>query len=147
MKRIRKFFLLPSRHQWFLVKSLFLVGVIRLGLWMLPFSILRRLLAMVVIANPESRGRYSASMDQVAWAVTVVSRYIPEATCLTQALATQILLRRRGYWTHLRIGVARSDTRKLEAHAWVESEGRIVIGGLRDLSRHTPLPPLTGKGL
>jgi hypothetical protein len=42
----------------------------------------------------------------------------------------------------LRIGVAKGEAGKLEAHAWVESQGRIVIGGLRDLPYFTPLPPL-----
>jgi len=34
---------------------------------------------------------------------------------------------------------------QLQAHAWVESQGRIVSGGLKDLWRYTPLPLLEGK--
>jgi len=35
--------------------------------------------------------------EQLAWDVGVVSRYVPRATCLTQALAGQVLLERYGY--------------------------------------------------
>jgi len=35
--------------------------------------------------------------------------------------------------------------KQLQAHAWVESQGRIVSGGLKDLWRYTPLPLLEGK--
>jgi len=84
-------------------------------------------------------------MDSVTWAVAVASRYVPLVTCLTQALATQVLLGRCGHPASLRIGVARSERGQLQAHAWVESQGRIVFGGLKNLSHYTPLPPLEGE--
>jgi hypothetical protein len=75
-----------------------------------------------------------------------VTRCVPVVgTCLTQALATQILLGWRGHPTHLRIGVAYSETGQLQAHAWIESDGQIVVGELSDLPRYHPLP-LEGQG-
>jgi hypothetical protein len=81
-------------------------------------------------------------MRQVVWAVTVGSRYVPAATCLTQALVTQVLLSRRGHPASMRIGVARSEAGEFQAHAWVECRGRVVIGGAQAPLRFTPLPSL-----
>lgn len=141
MGRMHKFLRLPSTDRRLLVQSAFLLGTIRLGLWLLPFGTLRRLLArMTQVTN-------QASMDRVIWAVAAASQYVPLVTCLTQALATQALLGRCGHPASLRIAVARSEEGGLHAHAWVESHGRIVLGGLEDLSRYTPLPPLEGERL
>lgn len=86
-----------------------------------------------------------AFMDRVAWAVTMASRCVPQATCLTQAIAAQLLLAWRGYPTHLRIGVAKGEGERFRAHAWVESHGRVIIGGSESLLRYTPLPSLKGE--
>ena len=47
------------------------------------------------------------------------------ATCLTRSLLLDWLLRRRGVPSELRIGVRREGS-ALDAHAWVECEGRPV---------------------
>jgi Transglutaminase-like superfamily len=77
--------------------------------------------------------------------VALASRYVPTATCLAQALAGQTLLAQQGEPAVLRIGVAKNEAGKLEAHAWVESQGRIVIGASLDLCRYTQLPSVEGK--
>ena len=89
--------------------------------------------------------RDSANIEKIVWAVTVASRYVPAATCLTQALAGQILLAQHGEPALLQIGVAKNEAGNLEAHAWVESRGRIVIGDSRELFRYTRLPSVEGK--
>ncbi|MGH9900718.1 MAG: lasso peptide biosynthesis B2 protein, partial [Pyrinomonadaceae bacterium] len=80
------------------------------------------------------------------WAVNTSARYVPGATCLPRALATKVLLARSGHRASLCFGVAKDAGGRLEAHAWVESQGRIVVGALKDLSRYTRLPPLEGEG-
>jgi hypothetical protein len=145
MQRMHKFLCLPSADRRFLVQAAFLLGVVRLGLWLLPFGSLRRLLARMTQVPPEPRETDRASMDRITWAVTVTSRYIPMTTCLTQAMVTQVLLGQCGHPASLRVGVARSEAGQLQAHAWVESQGRIVLGNLKDLSRYAPLPPLEGE--
>ena len=145
MERLHKFRCLPSRYKHLLVKSIVLLGLVRVGLWLLPFQALRHLLAHMTRAHAASPGGDQASMQQVVWAVTVASQYVPAATCLTQALATQVLLSRRGHPASLRIGVARSEAGKFQAHAWVECQGKIVIGGAQALSRFTTFPPLDGE--
>lgn len=142
--KLRKFLRLTGSEQRFLIGAALLLAAIRLGLWLLPFQTLRRLLISMTPATSELQAA-GVSVDTVVWAVTVVSRYMPGVKCLARALATQVLLSQHGHPAHLRIGVARSEQGQLQAHAWVESQGRIAIGGLRDLSRYTPLPPLEGK--
>lgn len=81
-----------------------------------------------------------AAVDKIIWAVMVASRYLPgRVKCLARALTTQVLLEGHGYQAQLRLGVVKSE-QGLEAHAWVESQGRIVIGGLKDIGRYTTLP-------
>jgi hypothetical protein len=58
-----------------------------------------------------------------------MSRYLPHATCLTQALAAQALLFRSGFPAQVEIGVAKDDDRRLSAHAWVVCYGQVVLGG------------------
>jgi len=57
-------------------------------------------------------------------------RLLPERPCLTQALVLQYLLLRRGDdAAELHIGVAKGEDGTLQAHAWVERGGRVLIGG------------------
>ena len=147
MKRLYKFLRLPSTDRRLLVNSVLLLGMVRLRLWLLPFQTLRHLLIRMTRATAELQATDQASIDQVVWGVTVGSRYVPAATCLTQALATQMLLSHCGHPARLRIGVARSETGEFHAHAWVECQGRIVIGGTDAPLRYTPLAPLEGKTL
>jgi hypothetical protein len=143
MKRLGKFLRLTRSERRLLLSAALLLGAIRLGLWLLPFQTLRRLLMRLTAAAQLQTAR--VSVGRVVWAVEVVSRYMPGVKCLARALATQVLLRYYSHQAHLCIGVARSEKGQLQAHAWVESQGRIVSGGLRDLWRYTRLPSLEGK--
>lgn len=139
MRRIQKFFSLPARDRLLLVKSAFIVTAVRLGLWLLPLQTLCRMLAKITPSGTNCHNKTQDVINSVGWAVTTSSQYVPGATCLTQALATKVLLRQSGQESRLRIGIARSKEGRLEAHAWVESEESIVIGNVKDLSRYTSL--------
>lgn len=116
-----------------------LVCLIRGCLWILPFPWLRKMLVRVGRRTGSSSRRLAPA--DTAWAVGVASRYVPAATCLTQALATDFLLSRMGYRSTLHIGVLLREDTSLSAHAWVEYNGDILIGG-RDHQQFTPLPPI-----
>ena len=68
---------------------------------------------------------------RAAWAARVVGRrLLPERPCLTQALVLQYLLLRRGdNSAQLHIGVANREEGEFRAHAWVERDGDVLIGG------------------
>ncbi len=142
MKKVIKFLRLPFVEKYLLIKCILLLTAIRLGLSLLSFKAILNLLdgnreKHIVLKNNEQ-----LSPDKISWSVEVASRHVPLTTCLIKALTTKVLLARQGYQSSLNIGVTKSEKGHLDAHAWVESEGRIVIGGLKDLSRYAPLPPI-----
>ena len=144
MSQMREFLQLPSTDQALLMRSAAMLGAVRMGLWLLPHRLLRRILRAVTRRQARSRGT-QAQPNRIAWAVMVASRYIPlTATCLPQALAAHVLLARSCHVAQLRIGVARSADGAIEAHAWLESGGRILVGALEDVSRFVPLLPVQG---
>jgi hypothetical protein len=52
-----------------------------------------------------------------------------------------VLLARAGHDSRVRFGVAVPADRGFEAHAWLECDGQIVLGGVAE-SRFTPFPDL-----
>ncbi len=64
-------------------------------------------------------------------------------SCFPQALVGKMLLERRGYPANIRIGVIKDADGSLRAHAWVERDGIVVIGGpVAHVEKYTPLPDL-----
>ena len=136
MTRLNKFLRLPFSEKILFIKAWTLLGIIRSELSLLPFITLKNVLR--VIGPSIARVDEELSEDQLAWAVAAASRFIPKATCLTQALALQLFLQQAGHQARLHIGVEEEKKGSLQAHAWVESEGRILIGGL-DINRYAHL--------
>lgn len=144
MNRLRNFLRLPSSDRCLLISAALLLGTIVLGLWLLPLLTLRRLLGRLAEPRTSRQEAEAASAARVVWAVATASRYVPGAsTCLTRALAAQVLLARRGEVACLRIGVARREGR-FQAHAWLESQGKVIFGG-SELGGYAPLPALDGE--
>lgn len=73
----------------------------------------------------------------------VAGDVIPYSTCLVQALAAQALLSAGGQASNLCIGVAKEGRSSIEAHAWVEIEGEVIIGATEQ-GRYTRLMILPG---
>jgi hypothetical protein len=134
---LRKFFSLPAKERQILVKAFFLLIIIRLGLWLLPFRTLQKNLERL-FHYPATSHELSLSPERFSWAVSAVSQYVPAATCLAQALTLQVLLSREGIHSDLAIGVARDDTTGITAHAWLEIDGKLIIGG-QERDRYTQL--------
>ncbi len=146
MKRLRKFLSLSSSDRKLLIQTAVLLSGIRLGLRFLSFPALRRILDKISKTALNSTQAYESTLNRVVWAVDIVSKYMPGGIkCLARALATQVLLARRGYLVELQIGVAKNEAGQLEAHAWIESQGSVVIGNLKDLGRYTRLATLEGQ--
>lgn len=146
MRQLRKFLNLDFSDRLLLVVTFTLLAVIRLGLWLLPFSTWHRLWFCVMPEQLKLQPAEKASVGKAIWAVSVASHYMPGGVkCLARALVTQILLHWLGYPADLHIGVAKGEAGQLEAHAWVESQGQIVMGYLNNLSRFTPLPGFGGS--
>lgn len=130
---LRRFLQLSPSERRLLAESALLVLCIRVALWALPYNTVKIRLRRWF--KPALRHHPSSSIVR---AISAVSQYVPKASCLTQALAAETLLHRHGYPAVIHIGVARSNAKTLEAHAWVESEGRIILGG-PEVAGFTPL--------
>jgi hypothetical protein len=114
------------------------VLLIRACLRFVPLRTWQRITTRQRRGPPPAFGEVAMVVQDVVWAVGLVSRTVPGATCLTQALAAQVLLSRHGCGSRLRIGVARAAAGGLVAHAWLESGGMVVLGG-PDIGSYTPL--------
>lgn len=137
-----KFFRLSASERGLFTRTVLILAAARLATWVLPFNTARRL----VVTRPRREGAASFTNEQIHWAITNAQRLVPQATCLPQALTAESLLHRAGRAAVLRVGVKKPASGKFIAHAWVVSEGRIVVGALppHEMVEFTPLPPLPG---
>ena len=116
------------------------IAAARLALLVLPLRVIKRSLWRLMSAN--GRSRKARSLDQVLWACRAGAKYsVAGTTCLATALVSQVLLLRHGYEASLRIGVRREDSGAFAAHAWLERDNVVIIGGpLSNVKSFTPLP-------
>ena len=137
--RIRR---LSSVERSLLLQIVGLVIVVRAALWLITFRRLQSLLSRVEVRGIRNLDIRAIPVERVAQFVAAASRYVPKASCLTQALVTATMLRRAGHGASLRIGVSPHAGAKFRAHAWVECDGKIVIGRIKDFEDFAPLPPV-----
>jgi hypothetical protein len=143
LSRLINYLRLSSQDKRLVLGTFGLLGIIRVGLWLLPFQTLRNILAKFTPVPGSSQATAnSETVKKIVRTVRSLSHYIPRATCLTQALAVTVLLSRRGQPASLQIGVSKGERGRLEAHAWVEIQGRIVIGKQSNHSRYAVLSSL-----
>ena len=142
--RLRQFAALPTGERSLLLGSLAVVAGARLALWMLPFQILRRLMDRFAVPRlaVHRDARQAFSVKRMAWSIQAAARRVPYASCLTQALALHWRLARAGQKSVVCIGVAKGETERLDAHAWLEHEGRILVGDDGQLARYAPIARL-----
>ena len=106
-----------------------LIVTVRVALWLLPSSVIVRFVRRISVSAPVDRSRPRFDLTTIIWAVEAVSARVPRATCLTQAISAKLLLRWSGLQSDLCLGVACSVNGALRAHAWLEREGRTILGG------------------
>jgi hypothetical protein len=137
MRLIRKFFQLPVVKRRLALKTFMLIIVVRIALWILPFSWLQEFLNRFTKRKGPGN-QETEKADLIAWAVTTTSSYVPRATCLTQALVAQLLLARAGFPSELHFGVMKDEQGAFKAHAWVESQNQVIVGDI-ELAKYTPM--------
>jgi Transglutaminase-like superfamily len=129
MRVLRRFLCLPLGDRWLLVSAALVLGLVGAALRLISFKKFLRWADKFSNKSSHGQNPSSPSSERITWAVAAVGRRIPFLSrCLVQAVATKILLTRCGYPALVRIGVTRGETGQLEAHAWVESQGAIVMG-------------------
>lgn len=136
---------MPPHERRLLAAALPVVLIARLG----QLALAPRRLAPLMVALGEAMGAPQAHTDyaeRAARAVARAGRLVPGADSLTLAVATLALLRRRGLTGRLCRGVRRDGSGALHTHAWVEHNGRLIVGGPRArVAQYTPLGGHAGR--
>ncbi len=136
----------PWRNWWMLFRASVLTVAVRAGLSLWPLGRVTRGLRRAAQWRPPRSTSTPRYRMRAAWAARAVGRrFLPERPCLTQALVLQYLLLRRGDdEAELHIGVAKNED-GLQAHAWVERNGRVLIGGADSPQEYERFDDLTRK--
>jgi len=125
----------PERR--LLIEAARLFMVVRVGLCVVPFPTLHAWLRRGQDVRPHD------SLVRLVWAASAIARRWPGTTCLLEALVMESMLFRHGYSPTLKIGVrpgaSVSDAGRLDAHAWVECDGRVVFGAVEQLGEYAVL--------
>ncbi|HMK34282.1 MAG TPA: lasso peptide biosynthesis B2 protein [Desulfomonilaceae bacterium] len=130
MRALRRFLALSRDDRILVARSAMVLMGIWLGLRLFSFKAV-----LEAVDRPSRRMSYPnrcsrPRLDRIVWAVLAVSWYWPlMMNCLAQALAAKVMLKREGYRTLVRIGVATSESAGLSAHAWLEYNGEVILGG------------------
>jgi len=127
----RKLTSLSRSQRAMVLEAVLLMSVAWVGLRVLRFLALRRALDRLAAFTSRPTGTAGPTcLHSVRWAITSAASRLPGATCLVQALAADVMLRRRHLASELRFGVRvlTGGRAPFEAHAWIESDGGAVIG-------------------
>jgi hypothetical protein len=137
MAAISKFLRLSWREQKLVAGAVLALSAVRIGLVALPFATVRGIVARRYRRLDDKTSR--PALERVTWAIEAASHYVPGGSnCLVRALASEYILGHLGYPCELKIGVAKGAAGEFAAHAWLESDGRVVIGEF-EVDRYTAL--------
>ena len=72
----------------------------------------------------------AAAIDRVAFAIPRAAARVPwRSTCLVQAIAARRWLASLGVGSQIRLGARKAGDGAIDAHAWLEADGRVIVGG------------------
>lgn len=138
MRRAIRFLRLPFGQKRQLGEAFVWVLLVRLGLWLLPFRVLNRWVPGECKTQDNAIPEWERIKEAMRF-VRMTSRFVPYATCLTQALAGRAMLSRIGQKCQVKIGVDFAQEQILSAHAWLVVDGKIVLGNTGDIRRYSIL--------
>jgi hypothetical protein len=116
-------------HSGLLARATLWLAFVRAGLTLSSYRTVRRLTLPASMAA--AREVPNGDVDLMAWAVRRGARFVPGASCLTQAAAMQAMLARQSVASTVHLGVLNKDGGELRSHAWLEVAGRTTVGGPR----------------
>jgi len=96
--------------------------------------------------NSQASAQFFASRPQsspsqrIAALLDAAARIIPFSTCLSKALAGNVLFSSHGYKTKLHIGVSKENDGSLKAHAWLTLDDKIITGFVEDICCYKEMP-------
>ncbi len=126
---MKKFSQLPWREKVVVVQAAVLLCLLRFLVAILPFGRVQRVASWLASSEASLSCKDTLSPSRIGYLVAAAANRIPGTTCIPRAVVAHILLRRHGYNSEIRVGVTKDLEGALAAHAWVEAEGTVVIGG------------------
>ncbi|WP_423231149.1 lasso peptide biosynthesis B2 protein [Clostridium grantii] len=112
-------------------KAYIITGIARMAILFLKFNIVKK-----YMGNPKTESPYILdkevyrSAKKVSWAVNQASKYTPwESRCLVKAITAQRLLKKKGIYSTIYLGVNKDESNKMNAHAWLRCGELFVTGG------------------
>jgi hypothetical protein len=139
---VRRLIEMPAAERRLVVEAFLLVCAARSALSCMSLPAIRGSLARIV--RPHRASGTQVTKWQIVRALSMAARKAPfRVTCLTEALAAEAMLRRRGHDARLQIGVVRPTGAELNAHAWVELDGEVLVGRLESLPSYAVLAART----
>lgn len=138
MKLLVKFLKLPVSEKLLHTEALLAVICTGFVLRLVPFRFIRKSLTKRLSSEDSERPVNWTEIHKIVRSVNFFSRFHPFASCLSKSVAALLLIQHSGEHAVLKIGVAKEDQNFL-AHAWLETNGRIVIGELPPKSKYTVL--------
>ena len=146
-RTIRRILALPRVERWLLFQAAVTLLLVTLSLRTLGprrcYHGLARLSPMTgrgLLTGEHARHRAT----RMGWLVGVASGHgLVRANCLTQSLTLWWLLRRQRILTDLCIGV-RKHRGRLQAHAWMEHQGRVLNDDPEVCRRFAPFDGVSG---
>lgn len=130
--RLRKFIKLSYKDKLLVAYIFILCGIVRLTILIVPFSIIRRHLGKYNIQSDKEvieKENYQLA-HKVQRLVTATARYTPwQSKCLVQAIVAQHLLKKYHLGTTIYFGIAKDESGKILAHAWLRYGSMVVTGG------------------
>lgn len=129
MVKILLFLQRPWCQKKLFVEAYFRLGIARLSVLFLPFSVISRHLGIPMLESLPNEPRDRGLLDGISWAVQAASQYTPwNSNCLAQAIAAQRMLKYRDISSTLYLGMGRREKPDMEAHAWLRSSDTYIVG-------------------
>jgi hypothetical protein len=137
MRKLRTFFSFPKEMRKILIEAYFYLAWGRILKW-IPFSKVVPSLGFPMADTSYDIDLYkSQTLKQISKAIYLMSRYtFWESECLVKAFAAMKMLEKRHLDCTLYLGIAKDETGKLIAHAWLRS-GSYYITGKEGMERFT----------
>ena len=130
LRKIKKFTKLSNRNKLIALEVFILSAIIRFAILFISFSKVAKLIGEV---KKETSEEITDTEKLVAWNISrivygVCNNTPWESKCLVKALAAQIVLKQYKISSTLYLGVAKDETGKLIAHAWLRCGSEVVTG-------------------
>ena len=138
LSQLCRFARLPGDEKLLLLEAALLMAPARLAVLWLPFRMIAPLLGRQRCESPlEVAPRQELTAQRIGAAIATIGRHcFWRSTCLVQAVAAQLMLKRRGIPGTLYLGTARDTENNLLAHAWTRC-GREILTGASGRERFT----------